>query len=513
MGNVFTSVVNVVLNSNIPFLRRFANQQIINYLANLVEPRPRPFSMAGERGNYTTWRGMTDRRFSGRQLPPPDEPQNLPPVEKVLDLFRRETEQLDDRTTLLLPFFAQWFTDSFLRTKFQPPDVQDFSLNESNHEIDLNQIYGMREEHTTMLRARKGGRLKSQMINNEEWPLFLFDHATLEIKPEFQGLYTETNFKRVFANTSDDHKRNSFAVGLEHGNSTIQNTLMNTLFLREHNRIAGIIAAAHSDWDDERVFQTTRNCMIVILIKIVIGDYVAQISSVNLFLPEDMGFAEDQKWYKENWMSVEFNLLYRWHDLIPSNFSMNGVERSSFSMLNNNALLIEVGSAQALKDASNQKAGRLALGNTPDFLLHVTELSLHMARTVQLQPYVKYCEEYGERPPRTFRELTGETEVAAKLEAVYGSVDQVEWFVGLFAGKPRYKGGFGSILMINMVGNDAVTQALTNPLLAKRVYNSKTFSPEGLEIIESFEGIADLVVQNSTVENKSDVGFGFNRGK
>ena len=37
-------------------------------------------------------------------------------------------------------FFAQWFTDSFLRTS-----LTDYRKNESNHEIDLCQIYG--EEH------------------------------------------------------------------------------------------------------------------------------------------------------------------------------------------------------------------------------------------------------------------------------------------------------------------------------------------------------------------------------
>ena len=58
------------------------------------------------------------------------------------------------------------------------------------------------------------------------------------MKPEFAGLYTQSNFDRVFNEASDTHKMNAFAVGLEHGNSTMGNTLMNTLFLREHNRIA-----------------------------------------------------------------------------------------------------------------------------------------------------------------------------------------------------------------------------------------------------------------------------------
>lgn len=358
-----------------------------------------------------------------------------------------------------------------------------------------------------MLRSVKGGRLKSQIIDGEEYPVFLFDQKTATLKPEFKGLYTEENFQRVFGNASKEHKLHSFAVGLEHGNSTIGNTVMNTLFLREHNRVAGVISAAHPEWDDERVFQTTRNVMIVLLIKIVLADYIYHISGAAVFA-DPGGFAEDELWYRENWMSVEFSLLYRWHDLIPSSVTFDGETRDAVDLQNNNRWLLKAGMESVIQDASNQKAGVMGLGNTPDFLLPVTKMSLHMARTCKLASYVEYCKEYGQDPPEDFMDLTGDKDSAIKLERVYGSIDNVEWFVGLFAQK---RDVFSGLLMTLMVGNDAVTQAFTNPLLAKRVYNKATFSPEGFEIVEETSKLQQIVLRNTKITDATQVAFGFDR--
>ena len=113
--------------SAIPPVRRFINRKAINKFAYAAPIRPRPLSMAAP---YTTWRGLTDRRFSGRHLPPaPDYTRNLPDAATVLKLFEREGDRRASDTSLLFPFFAQWFTDSFLRTKWKKPQEQDFAEN------------------------------------------------------------------------------------------------------------------------------------------------------------------------------------------------------------------------------------------------------------------------------------------------------------------------------------------------------------------------------------------------
>lgn len=513
-GRTLKRLLVKVVNA-IPPLHRFVNRKLINKYAYAAAPRPRPLTMAAA---YPTWRGLTDRRYSGRHLPPaPDYTEALPPATDVSKLFLRTEDRRATDTSLLFPFFAQWFTDSFLRTKSKAAGEQDFAENESNHEIDLCQIYGVGEAQTDMLRQGSGGRLKSQQIDGEEYPASLFEDTGdgPKVKAEFDGLYTKENFERVFRSASDAHKMNAFAVGLEHGNSTLGNTLMNTLFLREHNRIAGVLQAAHSapgdEWDDERLFQTARNVTIVLLLKIVISDYIVHIAPLEFRLEAVPGMAEREAWYRTNWIAVEFALLYRWHDLIPATVRFGDAERDSEALRRNNAWLMEVGVDRVLLDASRQLAGRMGLGNTAAFLYEIRRLSIDMARKCQLQPYNAYRRHYGLEPVRSFDALTGDMERATALRALYGDIDKLEWFVGIFAedfGPDEIMGE----LLNTMVANDAFTQALTNPLLSKAVFNHPdTFAPEGRAIVDATSSLADIVARNTGITDRNAVGFKIRR--
>src|SRR6476469_9730792 len=144
-------------------IRRLVSRQMINRFGYSTTLRPRALSLAGD---YTSWLSLTDRTYSGRHLPPssPEYQAKLPPAADVVALYRRDKLKPADDTSVMFMFFAQWFTDSFLRT-----DLSDFRKNESNHEIDLCQIYGRTITQTNLLRAFQGGRLKSQEINGEQF--------------------------------------------------------------------------------------------------------------------------------------------------------------------------------------------------------------------------------------------------------------------------------------------------------------------------------------------------------
>lgn len=471
------------------------NAFVLDRLASRTAPRPHPFSLASD---YTSWKSLTDRSYTGRHLPNADQAyvDYLTTVDlgQVGELFRRPTGGMIpcQRSSTLFTAFAQWFTDGFLRTN--PADPR---RNTSNHEIDLCQIYGLKEDVTDQLRAMQGGRLKSQWIDQEEYPPYVFENGAL--KPEFSRLTVlgpkETRMPlQLTPEQAEQRQALMFATGTERANSTLGYALLNTLFLREHNRIAGLLAAAYN-WDDERLFQTARNVLIVVLIKIVVEDYIAHISGIRLKADPSVGY--NKSWYRPNWMTIEFDLLYRWHALTPDRFSTPAGLVGLTDYMYNNAMITDHGLGKNLAALSRQRAGRIGLFNTADFLFYIEQLNINYTRKFKLRSYNEYRSCFGLRRARSFAEINRDPLVQDQLAALYRTVDDVEWYVGMYAEEHPPLAMMGE-LQTTMVANDAFSQALTNPLLAERVFNRNTFSEKGWEIIQDTESLDQILQRNSS---------------
>jgi len=511
LGSIPPAVPEFVMGvvGRIPPLRTLVSRLAINSFAYAVAPRPRPLSMVSP---YTSWKSLTDRTFTGRHLPPADAEwkAKLPSEAEVVALYKRETFTPSTDTSVLFSMFAQWFTDSFLRT-----DPFDPRKNTSNHEIDLCQIYGLSEAKTDLLRLKSPdagtrGRLRSQLIDGQEFPDFLFEPGRTPgtrptIKAQFKDLHDESWLLDVIlAGAPDDRLDQVFAVGLEHGNSTIGNTIMNTVFLREHNRVAGLIEAAHGDWDDDRVFQTARNVVIVLLLHLVVEEYIKHIAPFEMPLETVKFIADGQRWNRSNWIAIEFNLLYRWHPLVPDAIGTGPDAIDADGMRNNNPLVIEAGIESLISRCSNARAGKIGLGNTPWFLVDrsdparpsVEERTVHISRVAELRSFNEYREAFGQKKLASFDDLTSDPQLRTTLSAMYGGdIDQLEWYVGIFAEEyPSYM--MMGELLSTMVACDAFTQALTNPLLGRHVYGPDAFSPEGLDVIETTKTLHQIVRRN-----------------
>jgi prostaglandin-endoperoxide synthase 2 len=193
--------------AHVPILRTWVNRLFINSITSSTRGRPHPLSLWGPQptsgspsADYISWTGLVDRTYTGRHLPPaPDDyVASLPDPEGLRKLFQRGERMTPcPKSSALFSFFAQWFTDSFLRT-----DPDDFRKNTSNHEIDLCQIYGLCAADTSLIRSGRGGELKMQRINGQEYPPYLFELDGVRVKDEFLDLSYIDRSKADFRNDS-----------------------------------------------------------------------------------------------------------------------------------------------------------------------------------------------------------------------------------------------------------------------------------------------------------------------
>ena len=354
----------------IPPLRTAVNRYLTNSGIMRFPTRPEPFTT---KADYTSWDTLTDRTYSARHLPAARPRPGLPALDEFEPLYRRDPFIESPKSTVLFSYFAQWFTDGFLRMDRTWPDP-DLRRNESNHDIDLTNLYGLRPAVTDQLRAHEGGQLKSQLIKGEEFPPYLY--AAGKQKAEFSEV---TVLGRERWPSKAENK--FFAMGGDTTNMQIGFVMHNVLFLREHNRIARTLQDTYPTWDDERLFETARSIMIVLLIKVVIEDYINHITPYLFKLRLEPRSFPNEPWYRQNWMATEFQLLYRWHSLVPSSYHIGGREYAIEATLFNTETVVKTGLGAMFEDASLQSAGQVGLKNTPPGLLwEVEKLSIQQGR-------------------------------------------------------------------------------------------------------------------------------------
>ena len=504
------------------FLNRKFNKFLINSLIYRIPTRPYPYSLMTlethipgtnrpkKTDTYSSWDSLNDRSYTGRHLAPDPEfnrEGNLPPLQDLKVLFqKRDSKTIDsEKSTLLFPYWVQWFTDSFLRT-----DRDNRLKNTSNHHIDLSSVYGLTRKQTNLLRSFEGGKFKTQKLQRqdgiaEEYPLFYYaDPEQGIVDPQFEGLYEPLNDEK---RQPPERKKTMFAMGVERANVQIGYVMLNILCVREHNRLCDLLAKSYPDWDDERLFQTSRMIVMVIILNIIMEEYIYHITPYNFNFFADPEAFTKESWHRQNWMTIEFSFVYRWHSALPETFIYKGQKTPMAASLWNNQMLIDLGLGDLMEETCSQPGTRIGLFNTPDFpvkqtdegietFIDVTELAtIKFGRMAQLASYNDYREMCGFPRVTDFNQITEDRYAQQKLKELYGNVDKIEFFVGLYAEDVRPNSAIPP-LVARVIGIDAFSQALTNPLLSDKIFKPETFSEVGWEIIQNTKTLADLVNRN-----------------
>ncbi|KAL8174184.1 UNVERIFIED_CONTAM: Prostaglandin G/H synthase 1 [Gekko kuhli] len=477
---------------NNTFIRDTLMRLVLTIRANLIPSPPTYNSAYG----YISWEAYANVSYFTRVLPPVPKdcptpmgtkgPVWLPDAELVAERFflRRRFQPDPLGTNLMFAFFAQHFTHQFFKTSGKMGHGFTRALG---HGVDLGHIYGDNLERQHKLRLFQDGKLKHQMINGEMYPPTVLEAPVHMIYP-----------KHI---PPEQH----LAVGQEVFGLLPGLMMYATIWLREHNRVCDILKKEHPTWDDEQLFQTTRLILIGETIKIVIEDYVQHLSGYYLRLKFDPELLFGAQFQYRNRIAVEFNQLYHWHPLMPDSFAIKNKEYSYDQFVYNTTMLTDYG-VDALVDAfSRQRAGQIGGGrNIHSHLLHVAIGVIEESRLLRLQPFNEYRKRFGMKPYTSFQELTGEEEMAAELEEVYGDIDAMEFYPGLLVEKRQPNAIFGES-MVEIGAPFSLKGLLGNPICSPEYWKPSTFGgATGFELVNT-ASLQKLVQRN--VKNCSYVAF------
>ncbi|XP_074952857.1 prostaglandin G/H synthase 2 [Phalacrocorax aristotelis] len=462
------SIVN-----NVPFLRDAIMRYVLTSRSHLIDSPPTYNSDY----SYKSWEAYSNISYYTRSLPPVglDCPtpmgvkgkKELPDSKLIVEKFLLRKKFIPDPqgTNMMFTFFAQHFTHQFFKTdhKKGPGFIKAFG-----HGVDLNHIYGETLERQLKLRLLKDGKLKYQMIDGEMYPPTVKD----------------TQAEMIYPPHIPEHLQ--FSVGQEVFGLVPGLMMYATIWLREHNRVCDILKQEHPEWDDEQLFQTTRLILIGETIKIVIEDYVQHLSGYHFKLKFDPELLFNQRFQYQNRIAAEFNTLYHWHPLLPDTFQIHDQEYTFQQFLYNNSIMLEHGLSHMVKSFSKQSAGRVAGGkNVPAAVQKVAKASIDQSRQMRYQSLNEYRKRFMLKPFKSFEELTGEKEMAAELEELYGDIDAMELYPGLLVEQPRPGAIFGET-MVEIGAPFSLKGLMGNAICSPEYWKPSTFGGKvGFEIINT----------------------------
>ncbi|KAG5276282.1 hypothetical protein AALO_G00130150 [Alosa alosa] len=459
--------------NKIPFLRDGIMRYVLTSRSHLIESPP----TYNSEYDYKNWEAYSNLTYYTRTLPPVprDCPtpmgvvgkKELPDAKQLAEklLLRRRFIPDPQRSNLMFAFFAQHFTHQFFKSDMKKGPAFTRAVN---HGVDLGHIYGEDLARQHKLRLFKGGKLRYQVVDGEVYP----------------PLVSEVGAEMHYPPHVPESKR--LAVGHEAFGLVPGLMMYATIWLREHNRVCEVLQEVHPDWDDERLFQTTRLILIGETIKIVIEDYVQHLSGYHFKLKFDPELLFNQQFQYQNRIASEFNTLYHWHPLMPEDFHIEEEVYSYKQFVFNTSILTDHGVNQLVDSFTNQIAGRVAGGrNVPAAVLMVSIKSIENSRQMRYQSLNAYRKRFNMKAYTSFEDLTGETEMAAELKEMYGHVDAVELYPGLLVEKPRANGIFGET-MVEMGAPYSLKGLMGNPICSPEYWKPSTFGGQvGFQIVNS----------------------------
>jgi len=409
---------------------------------------------------------------------------------------------------IIVPTGDEWFDPASTGTMFISMSRSNYDaatglskekprqqINSITAFVDGSQVYGVDAKRAAALREFTGGRMKTSAGN-----LLSFN-------------------RDGFVNANDAHRVDDnqlFLAGDVRANENPELLSLQILFVREHNRLATAAAQRHPDWTDEELYQYARRIVIAELQKITYAEFLPAILGENS-LPAYQGYQADVN----PGIATEFSTAaFRvGHSMLGDDIEFldnDGNEihdamelRASFF---NPGVVSETGIDSILKYLASDNAQEIdtkVVDDVRNFLFgepgqggfDLASLNIQRGRDHGIADYNTVRAAYGLPRITRFDQITTDKAVQASLAATYGSVDNIDLWVGGLAEEHLPNSSMGATFTAIIV--DQFTRLRDGD----RFWYQNSLSGKELRDIENLS-MADVIRNNTELTKlQADVFF------
>ena len=399
-------------------------------------------------------------------------------------------------------------------------------VNSITSYLDLSQVYGSDLATDNALRTFVGGQMKTSPggpppLDN----LTYFTAAQLAAINAAEG---------GMADAGPLPESDMYVTGDTRGNENVELTVLQTLFLDNHNRIASQLQKANPSWTDEQIFQEARKLNIAEYQSIVYNEYVPDLMGSNA-LPAYKGYNPNVDAAIANEFST---VAFRFgHSLLSGDVERQGnngqtvaadvpLEEDFFdsTILNGQGQpattdpvtgLATTSIGAVLKgdaDGDAQAEDTQVINEVRDLLFNevvpgvgggqdLIALDIERGRVNGIGSYNQVRVALGLPAVTSFAQVTSNVKVQQELKAAYGNVNNIDAFEGGLAEDPVKGSDVGPLFQTIMVDQ---FKSLRDG--DRFFYLNEQFNSQEQQILQQGNTLTKVIEANTNVTNlQSDV--------
>jgi hypothetical protein len=398
----------------------------------------------------------------------------------------------------VIPFHRAVF-DTSTGTSASNPRQQ---INLITGYIDGSQVYGSDSVRASWLRTGTGGTLKVTQT------------ALGDLLPYNDGTMSNAGSPEV-----PDTSNTLFVAGDVRSNEQPTLACMHTLFVREHNRLAAQLQTQNPTWSDEDLYQKARNTVIAEIQHITYDEFLPALLGVGAPLSPYKGYDAS---VNPGVAAVFSTAAYRLGHTLLSPMILRLNEdgspvsagplslRASFFQATP-PLIMSYGIEPYLRGLAAQRSqelDRFVIDDVRNFLfgqpgsggLDLPSLNVQRGRDIGLPRFNDVRADYNLARKQSFSDVTSDSQLAAALASMYGSVDLMDVFVGFLVEDHIANSNVGETLFA------VLSDQFTRSRAGDRYWYETYLSGDEVQTIKQLT-LSDIIRRNTSVQSLQNAVF------